>query len=164
MMKIRDKADYNALEKLGLVEPEDTAKALELGFPKRSVKPLTMSPSIGDDKPVPMPLAGHIPDMEEVLVNTTTRKCFMCSGCRLTLERALETTEVIYCLISAKAKNLCTECKLFSGKFVTRVQLPGEQILIIGERELYCNIKLAKTIDRLGRFEFETSRLALIYP
>ena len=34
MLKFRDEVDYKALAQLGLIEPEDPAKAIELGFPE----------------------------------------------------------------------------------------------------------------------------------
>ena len=80
MLKIRDKADYKALEKLGLVEPDDTNKAIELGFPKRTPKPLTLPITVGDDEPVPMQLPGSLPNMMEAMMNTTTRKSSVTTG------------------------------------------------------------------------------------
>ena len=71
MMKIRDQADRKALEKLGLIEPDDPVKALELGFPKRQLKPLVSS-SASDDEPVPMPL-GDLPNLVESLMKAANR-------------------------------------------------------------------------------------------
>ena len=34
MLKFRDEVDYKALAQLGLIEPDDPAKAIELGFPE----------------------------------------------------------------------------------------------------------------------------------
>lgn len=66
MLKIRDQADYKALEKLGLVEPDNPSEALELGFPNRST--INSFPSTaGDDEPIPMPLA----DLSQHLANVS---------------------------------------------------------------------------------------------
>lgn len=55
MLKIRDQADRKALEKLGLVEPEDEAKALELGFPKHQLGPVG-TPFSGSNSEDAMPM------------------------------------------------------------------------------------------------------------
>ena len=62
MMKLRDDADRKALEALGLVEPEEESKALELGFPKRHRGPMSssLSTSSADDEGIPMPLASFL--------------------------------------------------------------------------------------------------------
>ena len=65
MLKIRDQADKNALEKLGLVEPEDEAKSMELGFPKQLPGPLGKSFSADkSEDAIPMTLgdAPHLID------------------------------------------------------------------------------------------------------
>jgi len=60
MLKIRDDADYKALERIGLIEPDDPAKALELGFPNRATS-ITNSLDTASDEPIPMPLASLLP-------------------------------------------------------------------------------------------------------
>nr|ALJ33571.1 Ahr-b [Clytia hemisphaerica] len=75
MMKLRDEADRKALEALGLVEPEEESKALELGFPKRHPGPMSasLSTSSADEEGIPMPLGNFLeglaqnpPDFEKV--------------------------------------------------------------------------------------------------
>ena len=62
MLKLRDEADYKSLSKIGLVEPEDPAKALELGFPNRTTSTLSESQDlVADDDPIPMPLDSFLP-------------------------------------------------------------------------------------------------------
>lgn len=62
MLKLRDEADYKSLSKIGLVEPDDPAKALELGFPNRTTSTLSESRDlVADDDPIPMPLDSFMP-------------------------------------------------------------------------------------------------------
>lgn len=55
MLKFRDEVDYKALSQLGLVEPDDPAKALEFGFPERS-KSMDLQ---ADSLPLPMMLGEY---------------------------------------------------------------------------------------------------------
>ena len=69
MLKIRDKADYKALENIGLVEPDDPAKALELGFPNRAIS--KQCELFADQEPVPMTL-GELVGLTESVISETT--------------------------------------------------------------------------------------------
>lgn len=60
MMKLRDDADRKSLARLGLMEPDDSAKALELGFPRHN-NPLQQYDSVLMDAPVPMSLPDLAP-------------------------------------------------------------------------------------------------------
>ena len=76
MLKLRDEADYKSLSKIGLVEPDDPAKALELGFPNRTTSTLSESRDlVADDDPIPMPLDSFMPpDMPPMYHNPPIRK------------------------------------------------------------------------------------------
>ena len=70
MLKIRDQADKNSLEKLGLVEPEDEAKSMELGFPKNHLGPIGSSYSGSkDENAIPMVL-GEAPHLIDGLMKS----------------------------------------------------------------------------------------------
>lgn len=73
MLKIRDHADYKALENIGLVEPDDPAKALELGFPSRSAAKYDF---MAENDPVPMPLADFAGLTENVINETNSKVVF----------------------------------------------------------------------------------------
>ena len=79
MLKIRDQSDKNALEKLGLVEPEDEAKSMELGFPKQHPGPLGISYSGNkNEDAIPMVL-GDAPHLIDGLMksNVPGKFCFL---------------------------------------------------------------------------------------
>lgn len=87
MLKLRDEADYKSLSKIGLVEPDDPAKALELGFPNRTTSTLSESHDlVADDDPVPMALDSFMPpDMPPMYHNPPICKfavnpCIFCLG------------------------------------------------------------------------------------
>ena len=65
MLNIRDDVDCNSLQHIGLTEPDDYEKALELGFPNRIVSRLLSSSSNSQNDSLPMPLSSHIPDQEK---------------------------------------------------------------------------------------------------
>lgn len=72
MLKFRDEVDYKALAQLGLIEPEDPAKAIELGFPEHpSSKSLDLHTA--DSQPIPMMLGDLIgADLPGSLMNQPT--------------------------------------------------------------------------------------------
>ena len=84
MLKIRDQSDKNALEKLGLVEPEDEAKSMELGFPKQHPGPLGIAYSGNkNEDAIPMVL-GDAPHLIDGLMksNVPGKFClFIISQC-----------------------------------------------------------------------------------
>ena len=54
MLKFRDEVDYKALAQLGLIEPDDPAKAIELGFPEHASSKSMVSLQHADSEPIQM--------------------------------------------------------------------------------------------------------------
>lgn len=99
MMKLRDDADRKSLARLGLMEPDDSAKALELGFPRHN-NPLQQYDSVLMDAPVPMSL----PDLAPLEASVFMKR---------------EASEKFFIIYKTYIVITCTYCFLLSSSVYT---------------------------------------------